>query len=364
MTKQTQNKESVQSANVWEDADILCDALEPCCKNGRILSIASAGDNILALLTIDPKEIIAVDKSGAQVACLELRISAFRHLDYFALLSFMGITEATNRLETYQELREELTPTSQAYWDQNPKDIENGIIHAGKFERYLKILRNYILPLIHSKEKRSNLFIPRVHPDRLKFYEEHWDTFLWRLLFKLFFCRWITGKEDQSDFLHYIQGDAGNRLLRRTKHALTELSPHSNPYLTYIMKGNYDLEVLPRYLQAEYKKVITSRLDRIKIVCAPIQQAVGDGNFDGFNLSDILESMEKQEYESCYELMLSHINPHGRIVYWDRLHPHALPETLESVVNIQTALSEVLHWRDKAWFYEAIHIDEAKENFN
>lgn len=352
----------VRSASVWEDGDILCDALGPCCRNGRILSIASAGDNVLALLTIDPKEIVAVDINSAQLACLELRISAFRHLDYFAVLSFLGITAANNRNETYQELRADLSPQSQAYWDRNPKDIEEGIVHAGRFEHYIKIFRNYILPFIHSKEKREALFTPRSHPDRLQFYENTWDTFLWRLLFRLFFSRWVTGKEEQSsDFLKYVQGDASERLLRRTKHAMTELSPHTNPYLNYILKGNYNLEALPRYLRAEYKETITSRLGRITIVQAPIQEAVKDGQFDGFNLSDIFETMTKEDYESCYESLIAHASPHSRFVYWDTLQPNLIPEELDQFVNTQPELSEVLHWRDKAWFYQTLHVDELKQ---
>lgn len=333
--------------------------MAPCCANGRILSIASAGDNILALLTLNPKEILAVDINRAHLACLELRICAFKHLDYFALLSFLGITAANNRSETYQELREELSPEAKAYWDKHSEDIQEGIIHAGRLERYLKIFRNYIHPLIHTKNTREALFIPRSTPDRLAFYEKEWDTFLWRKLFRLFFSRWIIGSDGQNfDLLNYVQGDASDRLLRRTKHALTELAPSANPYLTYLLKGNYNIEALPRYLREENKTIITSQLDRIKLVCAPVQEAANDGFFDGFNLSNVLESMDSSEYDLCYQTLLAHSNPHARIVYWDTLHPHLLPEHLEQLAVPQPELSEVLHWRDKVWFYQTLHIDE------
>ena len=65
----------VRYASVWEDADILCEALAPRAGGGRLLSIASGGDNALALLTLDPAEVVAVDLSTAQLACLELRIA-------------------------------------------------------------------------------------------------------------------------------------------------------------------------------------------------------------------------------------------------------------------------------------------------
>ncbi len=44
----------IRYGSVWEDADVLCEALAPVAPGGRLLSIASAGDNVLALLTLDP----------------------------------------------------------------------------------------------------------------------------------------------------------------------------------------------------------------------------------------------------------------------------------------------------------------------
>lgn len=350
----------IKFGSVWEDGDILCDALAPSSRGGRILSVASAGDNVLALLTIDPKEIIAADTSSAQLACLELRMSAFRHLDYFALLAFLGVTAGTNRLETYQDLRGDLSDGAKTFWDAHPREIEAGIIHAGKFEGYIRKFEKYILPWIESKGTRESLFIPRPHLDRIAFYENQWDSFLWRLLFRLIFNKLVTGKSGKNpQFFDHIEGDNSYRILRRTKHAMTELPTQSNPYLNYIIRGNYTLEALPRYLRAEHKEAITSRLDRIKLVCAPIENA-GEGKFDGFNLADIFEYMEPETFVKCYTSLFSQAAPNGRLVYWNLLEPHQAPEALEGLINPLPELSDVLHWRDKAWFYQALHIDEVK----
>src|SRR5687767_9317141 len=88
----------IRYGSVWEDADVLCEALSPVARGGRLLSIASAGDNALALLTLDPAEVVAVDLNPAQLACLELRIAAFRTLDDRELLAFLGMPPET--LET------------------------------------------------------------------------------------------------------------------------------------------------------------------------------------------------------------------------------------------------------------------------
>ena len=57
--------DAIRYGSVWEDADVLCEALAPVAQNGRLLSIASSGDNALALLTLDPAEVVAVDLSPA-----------------------------------------------------------------------------------------------------------------------------------------------------------------------------------------------------------------------------------------------------------------------------------------------------------
>src|SRR5258708_12165651 len=70
---------AIRYAQCWEDADVLLAALD-----GRpgdtCLSIASAGDNTLALLARPPARVIAVDLSPAQLPSLDLPLAADRPL--------------------------------------------------------------------------------------------------------------------------------------------------------------------------------------------------------------------------------------------------------------------------------------------
>lgn len=76
----------IRYAQCWEDADILLEALQPG-PGKRCLSIASAGDNTLALLSCDPESVLAIDLSPAQLHCLELRVAAYRTLQHQELLA-------------------------------------------------------------------------------------------------------------------------------------------------------------------------------------------------------------------------------------------------------------------------------------
>src|SRR3972149_6091362 len=83
----------VRYANCWEDADILLRALNV--KEGGVyLSIASAGDNSLSLLTKNPSKVIAIDINPVQLGCMELRKIAFLDLSYEELLGFLGVYDS------------------------------------------------------------------------------------------------------------------------------------------------------------------------------------------------------------------------------------------------------------------------------
>lgn len=348
----------IRYANVWEDADVLCAALEPVARGGRLLSVASSGDNVLALLTLDPREVVAADLSAAQLACLELRMAAFRRLDDVELLRFLGVAPGTDRLDTYGLLRPSLSRTSRGFWDANSAGVAGGVIHAGRFEAYFSIFRRWVLPLVHNRRAVRSLLEPRSRQEREAFYSNTWDGWRWRTVFRLFFSRLVMGRLGRDPaFFRQVEGSVATRILERSRYALTELPTHDNPYLTYILTGNYRPGALPRYLRPEWIGPIRERLDRIVPAFGPVERA-GAGAFDGFNLSDIFEYMTPAEHEGCYAELIGRARPGARLVYWNLLAPRAAPPTLGDRVRALEPLAAELHARDLAWFYQALHVDE------
>jgi S-adenosylmethionine-diacylglycerol 3-amino-3-carboxypropyl transferase len=348
----------VRYASVWEDADVLCEALAPRAAGGRLLSVASAGDNALALLTLDPAEVVAADLSPAQLACTELRLAAFRRLDHDGVLAFLGVAPSSARLEEFRRLRGELTAGARDFWDAHPEAVAGGVIHAGKFERYLRAFRTRILPLVHPRGRIDRLRESRSAGEQEAFYRGEWDTWRWRLLFRLFFSRAVMGRMGRDPaFFSHVEGGVGAALLARTRHALTALPVRTNPYLAYIMTGNYPPEALPRYLRPEWFEAIRSRAERVRVVRAGVEEA-GEGRFDGFNLSDVFEYMSPAEHRRCYARLLERANPGARLVYWNLLAPRSLPVSLAGRASALEAAARALHARDLAWFYGALHVDE------
>ena len=360
----------VRYASVWEDADILCEALAPVAPSGRLLSIASAGDNALALLTLDPAEVVAVDLNPAQIACLELRIAAFRTLDDASLRMLLGVpsdkedpahapddSNTRERQAAFLRARPLLSPRSRTFWDSHPEAIAIGIAHAGKFERYFQMFRRKLLPWIHGPLTVRALFASESLEQQERFYDERWNTWRWRALFRVFFSRFVMGRLGRDpQFFEHVDGPVAERILDRTRHALTRISVATNPYLAYIVTGNFLPGALPRYLRAEHRDTIRSRLDRIRIVEGPAETV--DGTFDGFNLSDIFEYMSPTDHARVYAELAERARPGGRLVYWNMLAPRARPEALAALVRPLDVFARELHARDRAWFYQRLHVDE------
>src|SRR5919204_6996045 len=103
----------VRYAQVWEDADVLVEALDVK-PDDVVLSVASAGDNALALLSRGPARVVALDLSPAQLACLELRVAAYRALGHAELLELIGSTPSARRPELYARCRGQLSPDARA----------------------------------------------------------------------------------------------------------------------------------------------------------------------------------------------------------------------------------------------------------
>ena len=353
--EQTVRFSEIRYAQCWEDADVLREGLniQP---GEHCLSIASAGDNTLALLLDDPAEITAVDFSPAQLACLELRIAAYRHLDHAALLELIGSRPSTRRQQLYQSCRECLSDSTRTFWDAHAPEIEAGIGSAGKFERYFASFRKYILPLIHGPKTVNCILRPQDSEARKTFYDQHWNSLRWRALFRIFFSRKVMGRLGRDPaFFKHVEGSVADRILARTRHALRELDPSENPYLYWILKGTHG-EALPCALREENFECIRTRVDRVRLIQGGVENAL-DQKYDRYNLSDLFEYLSPAESRTLLEKLAGHGVPGGRLFYWNMLAPRSAPSDLQSRLKT-LPVGENLLKKDKAWFYSRIVVEE------
>jgi S-adenosylmethionine-diacylglycerol 3-amino-3-carboxypropyl transferase len=353
-------RSQLRYAQCWEDADVLLAALAV--RPGDVcLSIASAGDNALALLVQQPARVIAVDVNPCQIACLELRVAAYRQLSHPELLELIGSAPSAGREALYRRCRPLLSPAARGFWDARPRAIAAGIGGAGRFERYLALFRRWVLPLLSPGKRALDLLEPRPPGGRADFYRQIWDTWRWRILFRLFFSRWLMGRVGRDPrFFDHVDGQVAARLLERARHALTTLDPSANPYLQWILTGRHPA-ALPLALRPEHFDAIRTNLDRLEWHCAEVEEVletVGNESIDRFNLSDIFEYMSPPAYAQVLGQMLRAGRPGARLVYWNLLVDRHRPDHLADRLRPLGDLARRLHAIDKAFFYADLVIEE------
>jgi S-adenosylmethionine-diacylglycerol 3-amino-3-carboxypropyl transferase len=347
----------IRYAQVWEDADVLLAALEP--KPGHtVLSIASAGDNALALVSRGAR-VIALDLNPAQLACLELRVAAYRELEYAELLELIGSRESMRRPALYARCRSLLGATARTFWDAHPGDIAAGVGGAGKFERYFALFRRRVMPFIHSRARIAELL--RGGDNRENFYRERWDTWRWRLLFRVFFSRFVMGRLGRDpSFFRYVEGRVSERILSRTRHALTVLDPAENPYLQWILMGRHTT-ALPFALRAENFDSIRASLDLIEWRRQSVEEFLGGGErLDGCNLSDIFEYMSGENTAALLGRLAASCRTGARLAYWNMLAPRSRPPSLAEKLLPLDDLAARLFAQDKAFFYSRFIVEEVR----
>jgi len=349
----------IRYAQCWEDADILLKALNV--REGDVcLSVASAGENSLSLLTCNPARVIAVDMNPAQLPCLALRVAAYRTLSHEELLQLIGSRECSHREVLYRQTRDVLEPNAREFWDVRPEAIRAGIGNAGKFEDYFSLFRRNVLPWIHSRRRVEQLLAGGTAEERHHFYTRHWANRRWELLFRVFFSRFVMGRFGRDpEFFRYVEGSVSERILARAKHALTELDPTANPYLQWILTGQHTT-ALPHALRPENFQIIRENLDRLEWHCLSIEellQAEPGLRMDCHNLSDIFEYMSDDYFHELLSKLVSHSKDGARLAYWNMLVPRSRPKKLAHQLIANEDLSKQLHLQDKAFFYSRFIVE-------
>ena len=138
--------------------------------------------------------------------------------------------------------------------------------------------------------------------------------------------------------------------------------PARNPYLTYILTGNYG-EALPHYLQPENYRRIQANIDGLTLRQGAIDAVAaeaGAGAFDGYNLSDIFEYLAPEACETVYRRLLDAARPQARFAYWNMLVPRTVPAALAERVQPCAEEAERLFARDRAFFYARFIVEEVR----
>lgn len=352
-------------AQCWEDPQLDAEALE-IRRDDVVLSVTSGGCNTLSLAALGPAKVIAVDLNATQNYLLELKIAGLRTLNHGEYLELLGARDSSFRKDLYHTARSALSPMARAYWDTQGKAIENGVLRAGRYERYLGACRR-MLQVIEGPQTLEALFDADSLDAQRRFYDETWDTRIWRWFFRMFFSRPVLGMGglDPQCFT-YVNGvkSFGEHFRKLARHALVDLPIRDNYFLAQVCLGRYlDERAVPPYLRVENFEVLRAAVDRIEILTGEIGsilRGLPSGSVDRFNYSNVFEWVPQETFESMLRETHRVAKPGGRLCYRNLLVRRKHPESMNDLFTPQDQLAGRLLWRDRSFAYS--HFEVASVN--
>ncbi len=352
------NLEILRYANCWEDADILLEGLNPE-PESVIISIASAGDNCFSLLTTNPAKVIAIDINPVQLYLTEIKKVCFRKLEYAPLLSFIGCKAGNDRVEIYKKsLRESLSVDAAKYWDKNLWAIKQGIIFSGKFEKYFRFFSQIVLPLIHSKATVNELLNPKTAGQQNHFYHSRWNNIRWKLLFKIFFSRFVMGRFGRDpEMMSEVKTTVHDFIFNKAEAHLSSTLSQRNPYLEFILTGNFKNH-LPHYLREENYQAIRNNLDKLEIRQAYLEDVLGIDSYHYLNLSNIFEYMNPAAFVNLAEKIDRFTPPGIKIAYWNLMVHRKVSEIPGVHFYCDEMQCNLLRESDKGFFYDGFFVEQ------
>jgi S-adenosylmethionine-diacylglycerol 3-amino-3-carboxypropyl transferase len=353
----------ISYSQCWEDTNITLQALniEP---GDSVLSVTSGGCNTISILNSGANHIYAIDKNETQNYLLELKIQALKYLQKEDAIRFLGYQPAKNRLKLFQILADKLSNDCRNYWNNRTGFLKTGIVHCGKFEKYLLAFQRFILPLIHSKKKRHELLTLTDPQAKHDFYYRKWNTAVWRFFFNLFFSRPIISRLGRSADMYSQnnKNNLNNDFFKRIEHGFLQGKVYQNYYLSYQFFGTKN-NLLPDYL----KQPINSQLFDIKKVTfihAEILDfllTIDSDSIDKFNLSDVFESLHIYTSNALFYELFRTAKPGARIVFWNNLLKRDVPVELTEFFIRDVELEEKLKLEDRIFFYDQFYIYTVKK---
>ncbi|MDH5367645.1 MAG: BtaA family protein [Cyclobacteriaceae bacterium] len=346
----------IRYANCWEDADVLLDGLNVQ-QDDRVLSIGSAGDNSFSLLVNNPELVVAVDINPIQLNLIELKKSAITTLDHSSFLEFLGFKESSRRLDLFDIVKKHLATNLQQFWENRKEDIENGIIYQGKLERYFILFHSKILPFIHSKKRIDRLFAEKSLSQQKIFFYQHWNSWRWKTLFKVFFSNYVMGKFGRDPaFLKEVNVSVGSFILGQAEKHLSSIECQKNYLLNYILKGEFG-SFLPHYARKANFEIIKNNIEKLTIFSGLAEDAFQQyAEFNKFNLSNIFEYMSPELFKTVAKNLVEYGAEKATYAYWNLMVPRDMTKAVKHLKK-EEDISKNLSKNDKGFFYSNFNVD-------
>ena len=365
---------------IWEDPRVDAEALR-LDASSRILTISSAGCNVLNYLTHEPDRILAVDVNAAHMALTRLRIAALRHLpNHEAFFQFFGVGAGTENVDAYREhVRPHLTESTRRFWEARPlgglrppriSAFREGFYEHGvlpQFQGFAGLVSDVL-----QDRRPEELLEATTLPEQRSFFDECVAPFFDHAL-----VQWIAERPTAlyslgippRQFERLVE-DAEDSIVdvyrSRLRRLVCEFPLSDNYFAWQAFARRYDTKhrkALPAYLRSENFSQLRYHLGRVETRVSSLSDALRaqpDNSFDSFVLLDAVDWMTPLALTELWQEIARVGEPGARIVFRtagpESVVEPALPAPVRCRFTYEQERSEQLHLQDRSAVYGMFHL--------
>lgn len=365
---------------IWEDPRVDADALRLGPKS-RVLTISSAGCNVLNYLTHGPERIVAVDVNTAHMALTRLRLAALRHLpSHEAFFRLFGVGKGRENVQAYQRhIRPHLRDETREFWEARSwgglgrpriSAFREGFYEHGVLARFQGIAGT-VSSLVQGR-RPEDLLQATTQEEQHEFFQECVAPFFDHPVVRRIACHPPTLYSlgippQQYRRLAATAEDSIVDLYRQRLKRLTCGFPLSDNYFAWQAFGRrYDTEdraALPKYLRNEHFDQLRYHIGRVETHQRSLRNALRaapDNSFDSFVLLDAMDWMSAADITALWEALARVGAPGARVIFrtagTTSVIEHVLPERLRARWTYERTRSEELYSRDRSAVYGLFHL--------
>jgi S-adenosylmethionine:diacylglycerol 3-amino-3-carboxypropyl transferase/ubiquinone/menaquinone biosynthesis C-methylase UbiE len=301
----------------WEDPSV---EIRHCgMKPGEvILTISSAGCNIMDYLIEKPEAVVAADMNIAQLALLDLKLAAASVLEQEDFFNLFGISDAATFHKWYPtKLRPLLQlDSSRSFWDERADIFENNLMYAGESGSLA-----YIIHILCRVLGVQTAFL-RIATGQKDSADSKWSRtrrfFNW-FCFKFgarivkMCCGFAGVPGSQWDLMQQNIGDYVDRIWEIGDQRVWI---KGNYFFTGYVMGCFLPDSCPRYMHAQHFATVKAHVGRVKLFFGTWAEAAQTrDDFSFISLLDSMDWMTNEQIASSLSDVVKHTRADARL-FW------------------------------------------------
>lgn len=366
---------------IWEDARVDMEALQ-IGPESEILTISSAGCNVMNYLTGNPKRIVAVDLNLNHIHLTRLKLTAARYVPaYEDFFRFFGCADSPANIQTYyNHIRPHLDEDARRFWEHHTSIrrrllgpriayFRKGLYNHARLGYFFRFL--HLMSRLTGHDSRK-LLTAKTQEEQVALYE--------KLVAPLFTNRLVRSVGNFPFFLfgigippaqiHHLRRETGGDIMEMYRQRVRKLvcghPLDDNHFLWQAAARHYDCEnrkALPEYLQAAHFDTVKQNAPCVETDnCTVIDRLsrMPDGSLDRFVFLDSQDWMKPAQIVAQWREIVRVGRPGSRIIFRTAssvpVVEDALPADLRAHFTYEEALSRLLHEKDRSAIYGGFHL--------